>query len=106
MTDRVPGLDVDLVSSDDAVLLVVRGRLPVDDHSAGVERFGGHVSRLPRHWASYEVSVRNINITVKSVSPLDCHIQIVFTRTNQLKKEKVGNVKDNPNLTSSQHLLH
>ena len=54
-TDRVPGLDVDLVSSDHTVLLVVRGRFPVDHHGAGVEGFGGHVSGFSRHWSSIKL---------------------------------------------------
>ena len=51
VTHRVLGLDVDLICPDHAVLLVIRGRLPVDHHRAGVEGLGGHLQRLPGHWS-------------------------------------------------------
>ena len=47
---RVLGLYVDLISSDNAVLLVVSRGSPVDHHRAGVEGFGPHLPGLPRHW--------------------------------------------------------
>ena len=49
---RVFGLDVYLISPDDPILLVIRGRLPVDHHCAGVEGLGRHLKRLSGHWSS------------------------------------------------------
>ena len=49
---RVFGLDVYLISPDDPILLVIRGRLPVDHHCAGVEGLGCHLKRLSGHWSS------------------------------------------------------
>ena len=87
ITDRVPGLDVDLVSSDHAVLLVVRGGFPVDHHGAGVERFGRHVSRLARHCSSMRL-VSEIS-QLQSIPPTTlCQIQIVFN----IKSASAGNI--------------
>ena len=71
-THRVLGLDVDLVSSDYAVLLVVRRGFPVHDDCAGVERFGPNVPRLPGHWKC-EISEGNIRVLLQhSQSDSNC----------------------------------
>ena len=76
LTDRVPGLDVDLVGSDHAILFVVSWRLPVDHHCAGVERFGSNLSRLSGHWSSIKLVSEMLalqSIPPTALSDYNCH---------------------------------
>ena len=106
LTDRVPGLDVDLVGSDHAILFVVSWRLPVDHHCAGVERFGSNLSRLSGHWSSIKL-VSEISELSSQLFHHYCQIQIVFTWSNQLNRMALEILKTIGIFqVNSQHLLH